>query len=337
MKVVIGISGGVDSAVSAFLLKKQGYEVIGYTYKMLDDFDTSDAEKICRDLNIEHHIIDITTEFKKEIIDDFIEKYRNGLTPNPCVLCNTKIKFKYLYNALIETNADYIATGHYVQVINNELYKSNDINKDQSYFLYGLDKKILSKLIFPLQKLTKEEVRNIALENNLCVANKKDSYDVCFIKNGFNEFISKNIKSKEGNVINIETNEIIGKHKGLMYYTIGQRKGLNIGGNDDKLYVVKKDIKNNILYVALSSENSNLYSNEAIITNVHFNIDERPKKCNAKFRYRQNDNLVNIEYLDDNNVLVIYDKIKTVTPGQSCVFYLDNKCIGGGIIKEIKH
>lgn len=335
MKVIIGISGGVDSSVAAYLLKEKGYEVIAITLRMLDDFDVTDAINVCKQLNIEHHIIDIREDFKNKIIDNFIKEYINGLTPNPCVLCNKEIKFKYLYDALIEYNADYIATGHYVKVELDKLYKGEDLSKDQSYFLYGIDKNIISKLIFPLQNITKEEVRNIANKINLNVANKKDSYDVCFIKDKFKEFISSNTTQTKGNVINIDTNEIIGTHNGLAYYTIGQRKGLNIGGNADKLYVVKKDIKNNILYVALNGENDNLYSSTAIIEKVNFNTNERPIKCNAKFRYRQNDNEVNITYLDSGNLLLKYDRIKSVTPGQSCVLYIDNRCIGGGIIKEV--
>lgn len=335
MKVIVGLSGGVDSAVACYLLKKQGYEVIGITLKMLDDFDTTDAENLAKQLNIELHIKDIRKEFKTQIIDYFIDSYKKGLTPNPCVLCNQKIKFKYLYDALKEYNADYISTGHYVKIIDNKLYKSDDTNKDQSYFLYGVNEGIYSKLIFPLQDLTKEEVRKIAQENHLIVANKKDSYDVCFIKDKFRDFIRENINPKKGKVINIETNEVIGNHDGLMYYTIGQRKGLNIGGNTDKLYVVKKDIDNNILYVALNKENDYLYSNKAIITNVYFNTKERPQTAYCEFRYRQKDNKVKINYLDNNDLLLEYEKIKSVTPGQSCVIYIDNRCIGGGIIKDV--
>lgn len=336
MKVVIGLSGGVDSAVSAYLLKKQGYEVIAITYKMLDDFDTKDAQDVCKKLGIEHHIVDIRDDFKNTIITPFINEYTNGLTPNPCVLCNRKIKFKYLYDALVKYNADYISTGHYVKVKSNQLYKGDDLLKDQSYFLYGIDKNIISKLIFPLQNITKEEVRKIATEINLPVAQKKDSYDVCFIKDNFKKFIKDNTNQKKGKVIEINTNKILGEHIGLANYTIGQRKGLNIGGNSDKLYVVKKDIKNNILYVALNSENDFLYSNKAIIEDVHFNTDERPEKCKAKFRYRQNDNEVNIKYLENGNLELTYNHIKSVTPGQSCVLYVNDKCIGGGIIKETK-
>lgn len=335
-KVIVGLSGGVDSSVAAYLLKKEGYEVVGVTYKMLDDFDTKDAEDIAKTLGIEFYIEDITKEFKKEIIDSFISDYRSGLTPNPCVICNQKIKFKYLYESLKKYNADYVATGHYVKVIEDKLYKSEDKEKDQSYFLYRLNKDEISKLIFPLENLSKEEVREIAKQANLISANKKDSYDVCFIKDNFKSFIKENIKQKEGNIINIETNKIIGKHNGLSYYTIGQRKGLDVGGTKDRLFVVGKNIKDNILYVAEKDDNKYLYSNNCIVENISFNTEERPKKCMAKFRYRQQEIPVNLEYKDDK-IIVSYNEEKAVTPGQSCVFYIDNQCIGGGIIKEVRN
>lgn len=334
MKVIVGMSGGVDSSVAAYLLKKEGYEVIGVTYKMLEDFDSNDAKEICEDLNIEFHEEDITKEFKKEIIDEFNNNYQNGLTPNPCVSCNKKIKFKYLMKSLEKYNADYIATGHYVKIIDNKLYKSDDLEKDQSYFLYSLDKEILSKLIFPLKDLTKENVRQIALDNNLITANKKDSYDVCFIKNNFKDYIKNNLKNKPGNIVDIENNKILGKHKGLAYYTIGQRKGLNIGGAENRMFVVGKNVKDNILYVTCG-DNEYLKSDSCIIKNVNFNCKERPTKCTAKFRYRQIDNDVELEYLDNNEIKVKYNGVKAVTPGQACVLYINSQCIGGGIIKEV--
>lgn len=335
-KVVLGISGGVDSSVAAVLLKNQGFEVIGVTFIFTDDFDTKDAEIVCNKLGIQHIIKDYRIEFKKEIIDQFISDYKSGLTPNPCVLCNKKIKIKYLYDTMEECGADYIATGHYARLINNKLYKSKNINKDQSYFLSQINKKQLERIIFPLDNLDKEEVRKIAKDNDLINANKKDSFDVCFITSDFSNYINDIVGVNEGKIIDYNTNLEIGKHKGLSHYTIGQRKGLNLGGNQERLFVVDKDIEKNILYVASGQEDSYLYSNAAIIANVNWITDDRPKQCVAKFRYRQSDNEVILEYLNNGDVFVKYPYgIKAVTPGQVCVFYDNEECLGGGIIKEV--
>lgn len=334
-KVVIGISGGVDSSVSAILLKEQGYEVIGLTFIFTDNFDTTDAIRVCEKLNIEHHIIDYRTEFKRIVIDNFINDYNCGITPNPCILCNKEVKFNFLYQKMLEYNCDYIATGHYAKIIDGNLYKSEDLNKDQTYFLAQLSREQLSKLLLPLEGITKDKVREIARKNNLINADRKDSTDICFITSNFKDYMSDKLTNKEGNIININNNKVIGKHNGLTRYTIGQRKGLNIGGNTDRLFVVDKDLKNNILYVGLGEDNIYLYSNSCIINNVNFNIEERPTKCNAKFRYRAEEYPVTLEYQKTGEILVKYDKIKSVTPGQACVLYDGNKCIGGGIIKQV--
>lgn len=335
-KVVIGISGGVDSSVAALLLKEKGYEVIGVTFIFTDNFDVNDAKEVCKKLNIEHHIIDYRKDFKEKIINQFISDYKNGLTPNPCVLCNKIVKIKYLFDAMKEFNCDYVATGHYATIKDNKLYKSKNINKDQSYFLAQLPKEQLEHLLFPLENYKKEEIRKIANESNLINANKKDSFDVCFITTNFKDYISSAIKPIQGNVINIETNEIIGKHNGLMNYTIGQRRGLDIGGNTERLFVVGKNTKDNILYVALGDSNEYLYSDSCIVNNLNFNSDIKPTKCTAKFRYKSIEQPIEIEYLNNNEILVKYEKTKSVTPGQACVFYLEDNCIGGGTIKEVR-
>lgn len=334
-KVVVGISGGVDSSVACILLQKAGYEVIGVTFKMLDEFDSTDAEKVANMLGIEHHIIDISDDFKNTIINSFIDDYKCGLTPNPCVLCNYSIKFKYLIEAMNKYNADYIATGHYAKMIDGSLYKSVDLNKDQTYFLSRVNKDVLNKTLFPLEGITKDEVRKIALEYNLVNANKKDSYDVCFITDKFREFLKSRVDSKQGDVINIETNEVIGKHNGLMYYTLGQRRGLDIGGNTDRLFVVGKNIEKNILYVALGDSNKYLLTNSCIVSDFNYLTDKRFDSCMAKFRYRSDSYPVSIKYLDDGDLLVSYDNIKSVTPGQTCVLYDGDICLGGGIIKTV--
>ena len=335
-RVIIGMSGGVDSSVAIILLKEMGYEVVGVTFKFIDDFDTKDAEEVAKKLSIEHHVIDYRDKFKNKVIDKFINDYSCGLTPNPCINCNRVCKFKYLFENMKKYNCDYIATGHYAKIKDSKIYRSIDLNKDQSYFLYNLPKEYLSKIIFPLEGIDKDKVREIAAKNNLVVANKKDSYDVCFINTSFKDFISKNTKTAPGEVIDVKTNKVIGKHKGLENYTIGQRKGLNIGGTEDKMFVVGKDVKKNILYIAFGTDNDYLISTSCLVNNINYLGDEKVTKCTAKFRYRQKDIPVELEWLD-NEVLVKYPQgDRAVTPGQSCVFYNGDECLGGGIIKEVR-
>ena len=336
-RVVVGISGGVDSSVTAILLQKDGYEVVGVTFKFTDDFDANDAVKVCERLNIEHHIIDYTKEFKETVVDKFINDYKNGLTPNPCILCNRQVKFNYLYKAMLDLNCDYMATGHYAKVIDGRLYKSVDLNKDQTYFLCEITKELLNKVLFPLEGISKDVVRNIALEHNLINANKKDSTDVCFITGKFKDYIMDKINNNKGFVIDVETSKIIGEHNGLNRYTIGQRKGLGIGGTKDRMFAVGKDTKKNILYIALGDTNDYLISDSCIVTSVNWLSDIKIDKCTSKFRYRQEETEVEIEWLNDTEVLVKYPQgVKSVTPGQACVFYNEDECLGGGIIKEVR-
>ena len=335
-RVIIGMSGGVDSSVAIILLKEMGYEVVGVTFKFIDDFDTKDAEEVAKKLSIEHHVIDYRDKFKNKVIDKFINDYSCGLTPNPCINCNRVCKFKYLFENMKKYNCDYIATGHYAKIKDSKIYRSIDLNKDQSYFLYNLPKEYLSKIIFPLEGIDKNKVREIAAKNNLVVANKKDSYDVCFINTSFKDFISNNTKTAPGEVIDVKTNKVVGKHKGLENYTIGQRKGLNIGGTEDKMFVVGKDVKKNILYIAFGTDNDYLISTSCLVNNINYLGDEKVTKCTAKFRYRQKDIPVELEWLD-KEVLVKYPQgDRAVTPGQSCVFYNGDECLGGGIIKEVR-
>lgn len=336
-KVVVGMSGGVDSSVAAYLLQKQGYEVIGITFEFIDNFDASDAENVAKKLNIEHHILDYREIFKEKIINKFITDYKNNLTLNPCVICNRDIKEKLLFEVMNKYDCDYIATGHYAKIENNCLYKSIDLSKDQTYFLSLINKEMLSKILLPLEGIEKSEVRKIAEKIGLDVASKKDSTDVCFINSKFSEFISNHIEKKEGNIIDISTNKIIGKHKGLEKYTIGQRKGLNIGGTEDRAYVVGKNIEENTLYIAVGNNNYYLISDSCIVKDFNYLKEEKIKKCKAKFRYRQEEVDVEIEWLNNNEVLVKYPQgVKSVTPGQACVLYKDDECLGGGIIKEVR-
>ncbi len=335
-RVLLGMSGGVDSSAAVVLLQKMGYEVVGLTFKFIPDFDPADAVNAAKKLNIEHHVEDYEKVFKELVIDNFINDYANGLTPNPCVHCNKVCKFKFLFDNMEKYNCDYIATGHYAKIDNGKLYRSVDLNKDQSYFLYNLPKDKISKIIFPLEGLTKEEVRKIAGSNKLENANKKDSFDVCFIKDSFNEYMFNELKQQPGDVINIDTGKVIGKHKGLMYYTIGQRRGLDIGGTTDRMFVVGKDIKKNTLYICIGEENDYLTSNSCVLKEVNLLTEEKLNECTAKFRYRMEDIPVEVEYLDNNELLIKYDSAKRVTPGQACVLYNGEECLGGGIIKEVR-
>lgn len=354
-KVVIGISGGVDSSVAALLLKNMGYEVIGLFMRNWDstinndllgnpslenpicpqEADYNDALKVCEKLNIPLHRIDFVKEYWEMVFQYFLDELKLGRTPNPDIMCNKYIKFDLFYKEALKLGADYIATGHYAKIIDGKLFKATDLNKDQSYFLSQINRDILDKVIFPLGDLTKPMVRKMAEDEQLITANKKDSTGICFIgERHFREFLSNYLPNTPGDIMNIENQESIGKHIGLMHYTIGQRRGLDIGGYDNRMFVVGKDLGKNVLYVALGEENEYLYSDCAIIDNINYLSDELPQKCFAKFRYRQEDIPVTVEYFDDY-IKVNYPKTKAVTPGQACVLYLEEQCIIGGIIKEV--
>ena len=356
-RVVIGISGGVDSSVAAILLKEQGYEVIGLFMRNWDssinndylgnpnlnndicpqEKDYNDAIEVCKKLDIELHRIDFVKEYWDNVFNYFLEELKLGRTPNPDIMCNKYIKFDCFIKEAKKLGADYIATGHYAKIKDGKLYKAKDLNKDQTYFLSQLSKEQLENVLFPLGDIDKPTVRKIAENYGLITAKKKDSTGICFIgERNFREFLKNYLPNQKGNIINIETNEVIGEHIGLMYYTIGQRRGLDIGGNDTRLFVVGKSLEKNILYVALGEDNKYLYSDSCIVDNINFNCDLRPTKCTAKFRYRATDYPVTLEYINSNEIHVKYDNIKSVTPGQACVFYLDNQCLGGGIIKEVR-
>lgn len=357
-KVVIGMSGGVDSSVAAVLLQQQGYEVIGLFMRNWDssinndiqgnptldnnicsqEEDYNDALEVCRNLNIPLHRVDFVKEYWDYVFTYFLDELKRGRTPNPDVMCNKYIKFDLFALEALKLGADYIATGHYARLKDGKLLRGVDDNKDQTYFLSQLSKDQLKNVLFPIGELDKSEVRKIAEKYKLITAKKKDSTGICFIgERNFTNFLKNYLPAMEGKILNIDTKEEIGTHYGLMNYTIGQRKGLGLGGTYDKAFVVGKDLNKNILYIALGLDNEYLYSDEAIIESVNFISDLRPTKCTAKFRYRQKDVDVELEYLDNNELRVKYPKkVKAVTPGQACVFYLDEECLGGGIIKEVR-
>ncbi|MEG2028764.1 MAG: tRNA 2-thiouridine(34) synthase MnmA [Bacilli bacterium] len=356
-KVVIGMSGGVDSSVAAILLKNQGYDVIGLFMRNWDssinndilgnpdinnhicpqEQDYNDALEVCKKISIPLHRIDFVKEYWDYVFTYFLDELKKGRTPNPDIMCNKYIKFDMFVKEALKLGAKYIATGHYARIIDNKLFKALDNNKDQSYFLSQLSKKQLENVLFPIGELEKPKVRKIALENNLITAKKKDSTGICFIgERNFTNFLKNYLPNQPGNIINIDNNDIIGKHIGLMYYTIGQRKGLNIGGSKNRLFVVGKDLIKNILYVAYGENNQYLFSDEAVIDTINWTVDLKPTQCSAKFRYRQQDVDVNVKYFDKEIIVTYPQMCKAVTPGQACVLYLKDLCLGGGIIKEVK-
>ena len=334
-RVLIGMSGGVDSSVAAYLLKKEGYEVVGLTMSLFPkENDTSiiDAKQVCQKLNIEHYIVDYTKEFSNKVIKNFIENYQNAQTPNPCIECNKYLKFGLMWQKAQELNCDYIATGHYAAIKDNKLCRI-DSPKDQSYFLYKIDKSILPHILFPLNKyINKDEIRKIAEEQNLCVYNKKDSQDICFIENNdYTSFLEQNLDNLPNKGDFIYHGKVIGQHKGLIYYTIGQRKGLGISYLHP-LYVISLNKENN--QVILGDEEE-LYTKIVNITDINILVDKLPSKAQAKIRYKSKLTSCNIEIIDNNNLRIIFDEpVKSVTPGQSLVLYDNDIVLGGGIIKE---
>lgn len=334
-RVLIGMSGGVDSSVAAYLLKKEGYEVVGLTMSLFPkENDTSiiDAKQVCQKLNIEHYIVDYTKEFSNKVIKNFIENYQNAKTPNPCIECNKYFKFGLMWQKAQELNCDYIATGHYAAIKDNKLCRI-DSPKDQSYFLYKIDKSILPHILFPLNKyINKDEIRKIAEEQNLCVYNKKDSQDICFIPhNDYTSFLEQNLDNLPNKGDFIYHGKVIGQHKGLIYYTIGQRKGLGISYLHP-LYVISLNKENN--QVILGDEEE-LYTKIVNITDINILVDKLPSKAQAKIRYKSKLTSCNIEIIDNNNLRIIFDEpVKSVTLGQSLVLYDNDIVLGGGIIKE---
>ena len=354
-KIVLGMSGGVDSSVAAFLLQNKGFEVHGIFMKNWDDKnaicnaedDYADALNVCNQLNISLKKINYTKEYKERVFNQFLEDHKNGLTPNPDVLCNKEIKFDVFQKYAKEIGATKIASGHYAKIVrsgnNYSICKALDSSKDQSYFLYQLSSEILENIEFPLGDILKKDIRKIAQENNLINASKKDSTGICFIGDRkYNDFVSQFLKSSKGKIVTVDGEEI-GAHNGHMYFTVGQRKGLGIGAResafDKPWYVVNKDIDNNIVYVAQGSNHPALFSDEIIADKMFWNLDIQkkiPLKCNAKVRYRDIDHSCQILSSKQGQCYIKFnDKIKAITTGQSIVLYDKNGvCLGGGIIRK---
>ena len=354
-KVLLGMSGGVDSSVSAVLLKEQGYEVIGCTLELFAGSSCCnmntyiEAKNVCNSIGIPHIIIDCKKEFRNLIIGDFIDCYSKCLTPNPCIECNKYMKFGIMWEKAKELGCDYIATGHYAKIEYDEnlqqnvLKKSNSINKDQSYVLWNMPKELLDHILFPLGGFeTKDQVREIAKEYNLKVASKPDSEDICFVPDGdYKKFLENNsdIKPKEGNIVN-QQGEILGQHQGLYRYTIGQRKGLGIA-NPVPLFVIGFNIEKNELIVG---EEDKIYSSKVLVKDINLlTLDqiENPIEVLIKTRYSSRFAKGIIQQVKDDNgnytdkILIIFDEPQArITPGQSAAFYLGDIVIGGGKIYQ---
>lgn len=357
-KVVVGMSGGVDSAVAAHLLIKQGYEVVGLFMRNWDSMinndvegnpnigddicpqeqDYNDALAVCEVLGIPLYRVDFIKEYWDNVFTYFLDELKKGRTPNPDLMCNKYIKFDSFVKEARKLGADFIATGHYARVEGCKLYRGVDQNKDQSYFLAQLSPDQLKDVLFPIGDLEKSEVRHIAESINIPVSNKKDSTGICFIgERNYQRFIQNYLKPNPGDIIDVDTKEVIGRHNGLMNYTIGQRRNVGISGFKDKHFVVGKNVSDNILYVAFGEDPESLYSDECIIESVNPISPNHPTFCTAKFRYRGPDNEVMLEYLENGEIRVRYpQKVKAVTPGQACVLYLGEQCLGSGIIKEVR-
>lgn len=352
--VVVGMSGGVDSSVAALLLKRQGYNVIGLFMKNWEEdgddgvctaeTDYSDVRRVCSVIDIPYYTVNFSKEYMDRVFKYFLSEYEQGRTPNPDVLCNREIKFGPFKEYALKLGADYIATGHYCKIKHSGgkhyLMKAKDQGKDQTYFLNQVTQSQFDGVLFPLADLDKSEVRKIAEENGLVTAGKKDSTGICFIgERNFRKFLMEYIPAKEGDIKTYD-GRILGRHYGLMYYTIGQRRGLDIGGqkgDDGRWFVIEKDLKNNVLYVAHGDEDK-LYSKGLIMSGINF-IPNQPENvefdCTAKFRYRQAEQKVKVTLLGDGTAKVdFYERQRAITEGQYCVLYDGDYCIGGGVIEK---
>ncbi len=360
MKVFVGLSGGVDSAVAAYLLIQQGHEVECGFMRNWDasinndifgnptlnqevcpqETDYMDALKVANQLGVKLHRVDFVQAYWDEVFQVFLDETKKGYTPNPDILCNKHIKFDAFVAYAKQHGFDAVATGHYAQTVKIDgrtyLKKAVDKNKDQTYFLVQIPQETLDYTLFPLGHLLKEDVRQIAIKQSFELATKKDSTGICFIgERHFREFLHNYIPKHQGNIIDVDTQKIVGTHHGVMFYTIGQRKGLNIDHHHGPWFVVGKDLDRNELYVGLTQDHVDLFSDTCIINRLNWLSDQYPKHAQAKFRYRQKDNAVDIEYQKDEIILSYPQTIASVTKGQEAVLYVDDICIGGGQISDV--
>jgi len=353
MKVILGMSGGVDSSVAAWLLKEQGYDVEGLFMKNWEQDDTNDycaaaqdladAQAVCDQLHIKLHAVNFAQAYWDRVFALFLAEYKAGRTPNPDILCNKEIKFKAFLEHAESLGADYIATGHYAKVDQGRLLKSKDRDKDQTYFLHAVNPEALKKTLFPVGEYLKQEIREIAKELNLVTHHKKDSTGICFIgERRFKTFLQEYLLTKPGDIIDTQGKHL-GTHHGLMFHTIGQRQGLGIGGGHSSLnepwYVVDKDMTNNTLIVAQGADHPMLFAQGLTCGEIHWLTplkSELPLTCYAKIRYRQTEQACIISPPDKGQHHVIFSvPQRAITPGQYIVFYDKNQCLGGAVIEQI--
>ena len=339
MKVFLGMSGGVDSAVSAYLLQQQGHEVIGVYMKNWSKNlpgmkcpwaeDLADAKRVAVKLGIDFRVFDFEKEYKQKVVDYMLKEYQKGNTPNPDIMCNQEIKFKLFADTAFEQGAEMIATGHYARTDGKALLKARDDNKDQTYFLYRISENIIPKVIFPVGDMTKPEVKALAEKIGLSVAHKPESMGVCFVGDAnMRDFLAEFVETKPGDIIDIDTGAKLGVHDGAIFYTLGQRHGLDIGIGLPH-YVVKKDMEKNIVYVSQNLNSLKLWANQVKLKDVILRHGDDGRHIQARIRHRAP--LVDADYQD--GVLTFTEEQKSLTPGQSIVFYRGDICLGGGIIE----
>ncbi len=348
--VVVGMSGGVDSSVSALLLKNQGYQVIGLFMKNWEETDEhgicnaskeyDDVVRVCEQLEIPYYSVNFIEEYRESVFTQFLADYKAGLTPNPDVLCNREIKFKAFLEKAMDLGAHFLATGHYCQLDEeHRLLKGSDPEKDQSYFLHAVKREAFEKVLFPVGHLTKKEVRAIARKHKIATSEKKDSTGICFIgKRDFKPFLSQYLGTKPGKFKTLD-GKIVGEHEGIAFYTLGQRKGMGLGGEGEAWYVVGKDQQENVVYVERGALHPALFADDLRASQLTW-IAEEPKaypfKCRAKIRYRQEDQACTLHKPENGLAFVAFDEPqRAATPGQSIVFYEGDVCLGGGVIQEV--
>lgn len=342
-KVLMAMSGGVDSTAAAIILKNQGYNVVGATLHLIDsdntDRDIQDSIKVANEIGIPHHIIDLREYFSKTVIDYFKEEYINGRTPNPCIICNKFIKFGKLLEIANELGCTYLATGHYARIVNENgsyyVKKGIDKSKDQSYVLYSIEKELLKHILFPISNMTKSEIRHLLTDNNISIADKPDSQDICFVQDGnYSEYLRNNLKvnSEPGNYLDTNGN-ILGMHTGIIDYTIGQRKGLGVTFGEPR-FVISKSASDNTVILG---KNEDLFKNEVIISNVnliYYNNITEPITATAKIRYSQSETECEVIPTKGKKLLLRFkNSVRAPSPGQSAVLYQGDYLIGGGIIE----
>jgi tRNA-specific 2-thiouridylase len=343
-KAIIAMSGGVDSSVAAILLKEQGYCVCGVFMRLgiaVDNKHEKNVRAIAKKIGIKFRTVNLSKEFKKRIIDYFVSEYEKGRTPNPCVMCNKEIKFGILMDKVLKNKNSFIATGHYVCLQNDsvkfKLLKAKGESKDQSYFLYNLNQKILKRCLFPLGDYTKDEVRKIAKKYKFKFHNKKESQEICFIQNKYyGDFLKKYLKLIPGKIVD-ENNNILGKHRGLPLYTIGQRRDIGIGGTGP-YYVIGMNRRKNQLIVSDNKNDKNLFSRELIAKKVNWisgSVPKLPIKIKVKTRYRMGEEFAVVNKFNNKYIVKFSKPQRAIMPGQSIVFYKNNEILGGGIIEKI--